>query len=490
MKHEQKKPKPNILFILVDDLGWKDLSCYGSEFYETPNIDKLAKEGVRFTSAYAASPLCSPTRASIMTGKHPGRLDTTQWFGSFRTKGKLISAESVQHLPLEEQSLAKTLKKDGYTTIHIGKWHLGKEPYSPKNHGFDYNIAGSHWGHPKRGFFSPYHMPNLKDGPKGEFLTDRLTNEAIKLLKQKSHSPFFLNLCYYAVHIPIQAPSSLIQKYKEKAKRLGLDKRTTFEKGENFSCIHKKYNKIIRRIIQSDPTYAAMIERLDWNIGRLLETLKDLHIEDNTIIIFFSDNGGLSSAESSPTCNSPLKEGKGWIYEGGNRVPMIIKWSKEWKYREASDIPVLSTDFYPTILEMIGNPSLPEQHLDGRSIIPYLRNLEGITEKPLYWHYPHYSNQGCTPSTSIRMGKHKLIQFYENDRFELYNLQEDIGEKKNLCEKQPEIAENLREKIANWKENVDAKLPKKNKNYNKIFADIKQKIIALGYWIYSKLTHR
>lgn len=456
--------KPNFLFILLDDLGWRDIGCYGSTFYETPNIDKLASEGVRFTQAYAACPVCSPTRASILTGKYPATLGLTNFIGG-GTKGKVIDAPYVKHLSLSEKSLAKALKEGGYRTYHVGKWHLGTKRYWPENHGFDVNIAGCHWGLPMRGYFSPYGNPRLKDGPRKEYLTNRLTDEAIKLIKSNGPDPFFMYLAYYAVHIPIQVPIEYNKKYKEKARKLGLNNVKTFKKGEYFPCEHKKKLRVKRRLLQSDPAYAGMIQIVDENVGRLIDTLEELGISENTIIIFTSDNGGLSTAEGSPTCNLPLSEGKGWMYEGGTREPLIIKWSKMTKSGSICDVPVTSPDFYPTILEIAGLDLIPEQHCDGISMVPLLKGKKELEREAIYWHYPHYGNQGGTPGASIRAGNYKLIQFFEDNHIELYNLEEDIQENNDISKINIEKANILRELLWSWLRKIEANIPKKNPDY-------------------------
>lgn len=456
--------KPNILFILIDDMGWKDLTCQGSTFYETPNIDSVAREGMRFTNAYAACPVCSPTRASIMTGKYPARIGVTNYIGARRETGRVIVPSYTPYLPLEEISIAKALKKGGYHTYHVGKWHLGEEPYWPEHHGFDVNVAGCHWGLPGHGYFSPYGNPRLEDGPRREYLTDRLTDEAIKLLEQNGNEPFFLNMCYYSVHIPIQVPKPYKDKYKEKAKRLGLEKVKTYEDGEPFPCEHKKDMRIRRRLLQSDPAYAGMIEKLDENIGRLLQALKDLGKEKDTIVFFFSDNGGLSTAEGAPTCNLPLSEGKGWMYEGGTRDPLLVKWPGVIEPGTECDAPVTSTDFYPTFLQLAGLPLIPDQHCDGTSLMPLFEGKD-IDERPIFWHYPHYGNQGGTPGSSIRLGDHKLIEFLEDGHLELYNLKDDISEKNNLADKEQELAKKLKKMLDEWRDDVHATFPEPNPDW-------------------------
>lgn len=456
--------RPNFIFILIDDMGWRDLSCYGSTFYETPNLDRLAAEGMRFTEAYAACPVCSPTRASILTGKYPATVGVTNWIGG-KTKGKLIDAPYIDHLPLEEKSLARALKEGGYNTWHVGKWHLGDRPYYPDKHGFDVNIGGCSWGNPHNGYFSPWGIETLEDGPEGEYLTDRLTDEAIKLIEENEGKPFYLNLWYYTVHTPIQAKQEYIEKYEAKARAMGLDKVKTFEEGEYFPCEHKKHLRVKRRLVQSDPVYAAMIHILDENIGRLLKALDKAGQADNTVIIFTSDNGGLSTAEGSPTCNAPLNEGKGWMYEGGTREPLIVKWPGVTEPGSLCSVPVTSPDFYPTILEMAGLPLIPEQHVDGVSFVPLLKGADHLDREAIYWHYPHYGNQGGTPGSSIRMGDYKLIEFFEDGRLELYNLREDIKEEHNLVDEEPERAREMQKMLAEWRRRVEAKIPEPNPDY-------------------------
>ena len=456
--------KPNFIFILIDDMGWKDLGCYGSEFYETPNLDGLSADGVSFTNAYAACPVCSPTRASIMAGRYPARVGVTNFIGG-HTQGKLIDAPYTRYLPLEEKSIASALKEGGYNTWHVGKWHLGDESYYPDKHGFDVNVAGCHWGMPSKGYFSPWGMPTLEDGPAGEYLTDRLTDEAIRLIQNNDGAPFYLNMCYYSVHIPIQAKEEIIQKYKDKVSDMGLDKLKTFQEGEFFPCEHKKTRRIKRRLLQSDPVYAAMIESLDWNIGRLLKAVDEAGQTENTVVIFTSDNGGLATAEGSPTCNAPLSDGKGWMYEGGTREPLIIKWPELIKPGSLCDVPVTSPDFYPTMLEMAGLELIPEQHCDGVSFLPVLKGADSLEREAIFWHYPHYGNQGGTPGCSVRCGDYKLIEFFEDERTELYNLREDVSEEHNLVDDEPQMAKDLKTMLADWREEINAIIPGPNPDY-------------------------
>jgi len=455
--------RPNFIFILIDDMGWTDLGCYGSSFYETPHLDRLAIEGMRFTHAYAACPVCSPTRASILSGKYPATVQVTNFIAG-QAKGKLLSAPYLHYLPLEEKTIAAALRDGGYRTWHVGKWHLGDEPYWPQHHGFDVNVGGWSAGMP-RSYFSPYLNPTLPDGPEGEYLTDRLTDEAIRLIENSDGRPFFLNLCYYAVHIPIQGKPDYVDKYRAKAAALGLDKRDPFEVGEPFPCEHKKDQRVTRRRFQSDPGYAAMVESLDENIGRIVQALDAKGLTGNTVIFFTSDNGGLATAEGSPTCNAPLAEGKGWMYEGGTREPLIVKWPGVTRPDSLCDVPVTSPDFYPTMLEMAALDPIPDQHTDGLSIVPLLSGQGQPQREAIFWHYPHYGNQGGTPGCSVRAGDHKLIEFFEDGRVELYNLREDVGEDRDLSRERPDLTERLRTMLHEWQKRVGAKIPQPNPDY-------------------------
>jgi arylsulfatase A-like enzyme len=461
--------RPNFVFILVDDLGWRDLGCYGSEFYETPNLDRLAEEGTSFTDAYAACPVCSPTRASILTGKYPATVGVTDWidWGGWvhPARGRLIDAPYIDHLPLEEKSLACALREAGYATWHVGKWHLGGEPYHPEEHGFDVNVGGCHWGMPFNGYFSPYDIPTLENGPEGEYLTDRLTDEAIRLIEGNGGRPFFLNLWYYSVHVPIQAKQEAIEKFEARARAMGLDKVDPFEVGDFFPCEHKSDRRIVRRLIQSDPAYAAMVYSLDENVGRLLKAIDDAGQADDTVVVFTSDNGGLATAEGSPTCNAPLSEGKGWMYEGGTREPLIVRWPGVVKPGSECRVPVTSPDFYPTMLEIAGLDLIPEQHCDGVSLLPLLRGAGELDRDAVFWHYPHYGNQGGTPGSAVRAGDYKLIEFFESGHVELYNLREDVGEEHDLAEAEPELSGELRRVLADWRESVEARIPEPNPDY-------------------------
>jgi len=451
------RSKPNIVFILVDDLGWADLGCYGSTFYETPNLDRLAKEGMRFTDAYAASPVCSPNRASILTGKYPARLGITDWLPGRkdRPSQKLNRAELQPHLPLEETTLAEALKQRGYTTAFLGKWHLGDSlEHWPEHQGFDLNLAGCGKGTPPS-YFSPYQLPNLPDGPPGEHLTDRLTDEALRVIKKNADKPFFIFLSHYTVHTPLQAKPALIEKYKAKAMSLPAGDAPAFRAEGDHQV----------RQIQNHPTYAAMVENLDTNIGRIMDRLASLGLDKTTILIFTSDNGGLSIAEGSPTSNAPLRAGKGWAYEGGVREPLLVKWPGITKPGSVCNEPVTSTDFFPTLLEMAGLQAHSAPDSDGTSRV---FELQGQTSppRPLFWHYPHYSNQGGKPYGAVRLGDFKLIEWYEDKRVELYNLRNDLGEKNNLATDNPETAAALTARLHDWRTDVNAQMPRPNPSYD------------------------
>ncbi len=456
--------QPNILFILIDDLGCRDLTCFGSTFYETPNLDRFSAQGVRFENAYASCPVCSPTRASIMSGKYPARIGVTQWIGS-KAEGRLKDVPYLHYLPLEEKSVAAALREGGYQTWHIGKWHLGDAPFYPEHHGFDVNIGGCERGNPgANGYFAPYKIP-VADGPPGEYLTDRLTDEAIHLIRSRGDKPFFLHLSHYAIHTPLAAPQDLVDKYERKARALGLDTIDPIAVGEPHPSLHKQHEPVRRRLFQSNPVYAAMIENLDWNIGRVLAVLDAEGIADNTLVVFTSDNGGLSTSEGSPTCNLPFLEGKGWNYEGGTRVCQLMRWPRVIQPRARCLTPVTSTDFYPTFLEAAGLPLLPAQHADGVSLMPLLGGKDSLEREALYWHYPHYSNQGNTPAASMVRGDWKLIEFFEDGRVSLFNLRADPSEQCDLAETEPERARRMLDRLRTWQREVEARIPEPNPDY-------------------------
>lgn len=449
---------PNIVLILVDDLGWRDLSCYGSKFYETPRIDALAAGGLLYRNAYAAAPVCSPTRASIMSGKYPARVGVTQYIGG-NAVGRLSDVPYFHQLPENEFSVARALKAGGYSTWHVGKWHLGPSRCWPEHHGFDVNIGGCHMGAPST-YNSPYAIPTLDDGPDGEYLTDRLTDDAIRLIREAGDKPFFLNLWHYAVHIPIQAPESLVQKYERKADDLGLEI-VAMEVGEPMPAWHLRGERVRRRTIQSDPHYAAMIENLDWNVGRIMDALDEAGKTENTILMFTSDNGGLATAEGSPTTNSPLAEGKGWMKDGGVRVPFIVRWPGHTAEGMWTDTLLTSPDLYPTLVAASGQQPRPRQHIDGVNVLEHWMTGHG-ERGPIYWHYPHYSNQGGTPGAAVRDGNLKLIRYYESGRQELYDLAGDIQERIDLSGRCIDDMVRLTGLLDRWIYDVGALMPSSN----------------------------
>ncbi|TLX72341.1 sulfatase [Labilibacter sediminis] len=461
---KQKETKqPNVILIVADDLGWMDLGYSCSNFYETPNIDALAASGMTFTDAYAASPVCSPTRSSIMCGKAPARTKNTDWFGAPQPDTKfpgwmghknrtLEPAYYVEHMPLEEITIAEALRDKGYKTFIAGKWHLGhEEEYWPENQGFEINKGGFSMGYPPLndeadGYFSPYGNPRLNDGPKGEYLPYRLLDETRKFIQENKDEPFFIYYSFYLVHTPIQAREELIAKYQQKRDSLKLT--------DEFVDFGEK--KL--RTVQSNVAYAAMIETMDQVVGKIAEEVKESNIDENTIIIFTADNGGLST-NWAPTSNLPLKGGKGWVYEGGIREPMFVVWPGITKPESKCSEPVLTTDFYRTIVEMTGIEQPPQQALDGASLVPLLKQVEGFDRKAICWHYPHYSPQGGKPASAIRSGDWKLIKSYETNQVELYNLKADIGETKNLSEEHIELKQRLETELNDWLKEVDASMP-------------------------------
>ena len=445
--------KPNFVFILVDDLGFMDIGANNSKtFYETPNVDRLAAEGMRFTHGYAANPVCSPTRYSIQTGKYPSRIDATNFFAG-RRAGKFHPAPLNDRMPIEEVTIAEALKKAGYATFFAGKWHLGPtEKFWPERQGYDVNKGGLRAGGPfKAGkYFSPYANPRLEDGPKGEHLTDRLATETARFIESRKDVPFLAFLAFYTVHTPLMAPKDRVAKYRAKAGKIA-----GAEFGDEEQVFGNRARKV--RILQKHAVYAAMIESMDRAVGKVLGKLEELGLDKKTVVMFMSDNGGLSTSEGSPTSNLPLRGGKGWLYEGGIREPYLIKWPGVTRPGSTSDTPVISTDFYPTILEIAGLPLNPGHHKDGVSLVPLLKGSGGLKREALYWHYPHYSNQGGIPGGAIRMGDFKLIERFEDGRTHLYDLGNDIGERHDLAEKMPAKVAAMRKRLHAWYREVDAK---------------------------------
>jgi arylsulfatase A-like enzyme len=464
-EHDPHDRPLNFVFILVDDLGWKDLGCFGSTFYETPHIDRLARRGMRFSSAYAACPVCSPTRASIMSGKYPARMATTDYFGApqpdrmgrhwTRTK-PLLPAPYRDHLPLEETTLAEALAEAGYATFFAGKWHLGGEGYFPEDQGFDINKGGCRSGMPRAGYFSPYKNPRLPDGPEGEHLPDRLAEESVRFIEERGGRPFLLYLSFYSVHTPLQARKDLEEKYTAKAAGVVHEGPRFVPEGERKA-----------RQVQDHAVYGGMVEAMDAAVGKVAAALERQGLSDSTAVVFMSDNGGLSTSEGSPTSNVPLRAGKGWLYEGGIREPMFIVWPGRTRAGSVCDVPVTSTDFYPTMLEMAGLPQKPGQHVDGVSLVPLLEEAGGIERRALYWHYPHYGNQGGTPGGAVRLGDWKLIEFFEDGRLELYNVRDDIGETHDLAAERPERTARMHSMLKAWRAETGARMPTKNSDAGK-----------------------
>ncbi len=452
------RPPPNVVFILVDDLGWADLGGYGSTFHKTKNLDRFAKSSLVFTNAYSASPVCSPTRASILTGKHPSRVRITDWIpGDDPKDRKLLGPQDLHELPLAEVTLAEAFKQQGYTTFFAGKWHLGGEGFLPEDQGFDSNIGGIDKGQPPGGYYAPYQNPKLPDGPEGEYLTDRLTSESMRFMEENKDQPFFLFLSYYTVHTPIQANKEYVDHYRTKLS--GLQDTVVHLKPEHTGLTVRN---------QANPAYASMVHALDVNVGRLLDKLEALALSENTIVVFTSDNGGLSTLAGNrvaPTSVKPLRAGKGWCYEGGIRVPLMIRMPGMENRGTTCEVPVVSYDFYPTLLDMAGIPLLPEQHRDGVSLLPLLHGEKEISRDAIFWDYPHYHGSAWTPGAAILMDHWKLIEFYETDDVELYNLSEDIEETQNLAAKYPEKVDALRQKLRETQNDAGSEFPVPNPDY-------------------------
>jgi arylsulfatase A-like enzyme len=459
--HTAPAAKPNFVFFLVDDLGWTDLGCFGSSFYDTPNVDSLCAEGMKFTDAYAACPVCSPTRASIMTGKYPGRIFATDYFGAaqperWRRNTKHLPAAYSDRLAHEEVTLAEALKGAGYATFFAGKWHLGPEGFWPETQGFDVNRGGHRGGGPYGGkkYFSPYGNPRLDDGPDGEHLPDRLATEAVKFIEANKDGPFLAYLSFYSVHTPLISRDDLKQKYLARKKTRGLEAKWGKERGRKV------------RLVQEHAIYGGMVEAMDLAVGKVKAGLERLGLADNTVVIFMSDNGGLSTSEGHPTSNLPLRGGKGWMYEGGIREPMFVVWPGVAKAGSRCDVPVTSTDFYPTMLEIAGLKPRPKQHVDGLSLVPLLKGGKALQREAIYWHYPHYGNQGGAPSGAVRSGDWKLVEWYEDGKIELFNLADDIGEQRNLAGQQPKRASELHAMIKRWRKESGVRMSTPNPKFN------------------------
>ena len=443
---------PNFVVFLVDDLGFMDIGANNSEcFYETPHIDALAKSGMLFTNGYAANPVCSPTRYSLMTGKYPTRVRATNFF-SGRRGGTFRPAPLNDNMPLDEITIAQALKGKGYATFFAGKWHLGKsEEYYPQNRGFDVNIGGHTKGGPYTGkrYFAPFENPEVKvESPEGDHLPARLARDTSKFIDDHKDASFLAYLSFYSVHTPLMGRPDLVKKYKAKAAKINGEE---FATEEQIFPAKREKRKV--RILQKHAVYAAMVEAMDQAVGTVLQQIEDSGVADNTVVVFTSDNGGLSTSEGSPTSNLPLRGGKGWVYEGGIREPWIVRYPGVTKAGTTSDQPICSIDLFPTVAAAAG---IDVQHeIDGIDISPALTNQD-LGRRALYWHYPHYSNQGGIPGGAIRVGDYKLFERYEDGRVHLYNLKDDVGETKDLSSQMPERTQEMRDQLHAWYQTVDA----------------------------------
>lgn len=456
-----KETTRNFVFILVDDLGCRDLGVEGSTFHETPHIDALANSGMRFEQGYAACRVCSPSRASIMTGKATPRHGITDWIGApsgmnWKRNDKVLPAEYLHNLPHEDTTIAEALQSAGYKTFFAGKWHLGKKGSWPEDHGFEINKGGWEPGSPRGGYFAPWINPRLENGPDGESLTLRLANETAQFIEEHKNQPFFAYLSFYTVHGPIQTTEARCNKYRRKAEIMGLtDLDTRFIMDRNLPV----------RQVQDNPIYAGMVETLDDAVGIVLAKLKETGLDKNTVVIFTSDNGGVSSGDAYSTSLLPFRGGKGRMWEGGIREPYFIHVPGMTKPGSTTNIPAIGMDFYPTILELAGLPQMPKQHIDGTSLVPVLKG-GSISERALFWHYPHYGNQGGEPSAIIRFKDWKLIHYYEDGHDELYNLTDDIGEQTDMASKHPEKVTAMRRRLDAWLVETGARIPQPDPRYD------------------------
>ena len=449
-----RKDRPNVVLVLIDDMGWTDAACYGSRYYETPNIDRLAEAGMKFTNGYAACAVCSPTRAAVMTGRYPARLGVTDWIRSRFQGGKIpadkknpsgyaggrnhkvLCPRNALWMELDEITIAEALKPAGYTSCHIGKWHLGPDDQYPDRQGFDYNIGGCDYGQPPS-YFDPYknprqgQIPTIKPRKEGEYLTDREADEAVTFIKKHHKKPFFLYMAHYAVHTPLQARKDLVAKYKAKTPTN-----------------------------QKNPTYAAMVHSVDDALGRIMATLDECGVAGNTLVIFTSDNGGLLG----PTNNAPLRAGKGHPYEGGIREPLIVRWPRAVKPGTTCHVPVTSVDYFPTVCEAAGVPLPKDRPIDGESIMPLLAQTGTLKRDAIFWHFPHYRG-GIVPYSIIRAGDWKLLKRYDGKTWELFNLKDDLSETTDLADKHPDVVRRLDARLVAHLKTIGAKMPKPNPDY-------------------------
>lgn len=465
---------PNVLVVLVDDLGQRDIGPYGSTFHDTPHLDRLAREGLRFDAAYASAPVCSPTRASLMTGLWPQRTGITDFIGAAATPDRwtrntrALPAPFADRLALDATTMAEHAKAHGYTTFFAGKWHLGPEGWWPEDQGFDVNRGGIDRGGPYGGkrYFSPYDNPRLPDGPDGEHLPDRLASETVRFITAPRPGPFLAVLSFYSVHTPLMARSDLQRKYEDRRARLGLVPRWGREHERDV------------RLVQEHAVYAAMVEAMDEAVGKVLTALDAAGLREDTLVVFTSDNGGLSTSEGWPTSNAPLRAGKGWLYEGGLRVPMIMRWPARQRAGDAGrlvETPVITMDITATVRDAItpasrrGSASLSATAttpLDGISLLPLLSDAPLAADRALYWHYPHYGNQGGAPGAAIRQGNLKLIEWFEDGRTELFDVVDDLGETTDLAAERPADVTRLRRALHAWQADVGARQTTANTAYD------------------------
>jgi len=499
----KQQTQPNVIFFMVDDMGWKDLGCYGSSFYDTPNIDGFASQGVRFTDAYAACHVCSPTRASLITGKYPASINLTDWLPGRRDFPfqKLKNVKINQHIPYDLKTFPEILKDNGYQTAIIGKWHLGEDSASIHRQGFDMHIPDWNKGWPNKGYHPPYGLKKLKAASEQEYLTDRLTDEALNYIEGNKDKPFFLYLSHFAVHDPIQGRKDLVEKYDARLNKMpestanpfvlegnpdqpnplpreSLDSLVTKKTHSGYRVFEDNTVQIKQK--QDNTEFAAMVESVDESLGRVLNKLEELDIAEHTIIFFYSDNGGMAAANfyypdrsikedeldlAFSTSNLPLRGAKGWLYEGGIRVPLIVKWPGVGEKGALCNTPVTTPDFYPTILDLLGI-EYEADNLDGQSIAPLIKEQSTFEERAVFWHFPHYSNHGMqSPGGAVRFGDYKLLEYYENGTVQLFNLRDDIAEQNDLSDSLPGKVAELKKMLNQWREQVGAKMMPPNPEY-------------------------
>lgn len=507
--------KPNVVFILIDDMGWRDLGCFGSDFYETPNIDRMAQDGIRFTSAYSSCHVSSPSRASILTGMYPASLGLTDWLPGRREYPfqRLGTTEVAQDLPSGAETIAETMRSNGYHTALIGKWHLGETGSVPQEHGFDIHIPDGYLRGWPNTYYAPFGM-NGYDGEEGDYLTDKMTDEAVNYIVQSRNEPFFLLLSHFAVHDPVEGRPDLVAKYTEKLKNMPVSRLAPYILEGNpddpnalspaelrklmddpVYAQHRilPHNLVKIKQIQDNVHFAAMVESVDESVGKIVSTLDSLGLSENTILIFYSDNGGMSAAnygnpnrvipagqtdKAYSTSVAPLRGGKGWMYEGGLRVPMIVKWPGKIKRGSVSDIPVTGPDFYKTIVSMTGAEAPEGAGKDGMDLYPAMKGKK-MEKRALFWHFPHYSNHGMlSPSGAVRLGDYKLIEYYWNGTVQLFNIAEDECETTDIASEHPEIVAELKSMLSAWREDVGAAMPSANLSFDPLVAKERYEMAA------------